>query len=59
VVQSTAAGAAVVDNYYTAPILFAYPLNPNNYALTSAKLKSVIAFSPKKNVELPASKTAL
>jgi len=59
VVQSTAAGAAAVDNYYYYPFLFAFPLYPNNFALTSAKLISVIAFSPKKKVEFPASYNAL
>jgi len=59
VVQSTAAGAATVVNYYLFPFFFAYPLYPNNFALTSAKLISVIAFSPKKKVELPASYKAL
>jgi len=42
VVQSTAAGAATVVNYYFYPFLFDFPLYPNNFALTSAKLISVI-----------------
>jgi len=59
VVQSTADGAATVDTDYTDPALFAYPLYPNNFDLTSAKLMSVIMFSPKKKVELPASYNSL
>jgi hypothetical protein len=40
VVQSTDAGAAVVVKAYLFPYLLLYPLYPNNFALTSAKLIS-------------------
>jgi len=59
VVQSTEDGTAVVVKTYLFPYLLLYPLYPNNFALTSAKLISVNGFSPKKKVEFPASYNAL